>query len=118
MQIAPRRVGSHVAGEARERGDLDAMRDSDRFTGARQQHEEAPRAHAMDSQHARRRGVDAAEVVEQPAIGADFAEQIAQRGKIKTVEDGHRCRGSGLSARHSQRAPPRARQATCSIAPS
>src|SRR5258705_272807 len=86
----------------------------------RQQHEEAARPHPPDAEDAGRGGIDAVEVVQQPAVGAKFAEQLTQGGKIEVFEEGgaHWCRGSGPAARHSHPAAPRARHATWSIAPS
>ena len=118
VELAPRRVRAHLARESVERGELDAVRQRDRLALARQQHEKAARPHAVDAKHARRGGIDAVKVVQQPTVGPHVAEQLAQRGEIELVEEAHWCRGSGPAARHSHPAPPRARQSTCTIAPS
>ena len=119
VQLAPRRIGPYVAGESVEGPELDTMCDRHRRALARQQYKEAPRPHPVDAEDTGGGGIDAVEVVEQPAVGAQFAEQLAQGGKIELVEGGrHWCRGSGPAARHSHPALPRARQATCSMAPS
>ena len=52
----------------------------------RQQHEKAARPHALDAEDAGRGGIDAVEVIEQPAVGAELAEQLAQGGKIELLE--------------------------------
>ncbi len=45
VELTPRAVGSYVAGKIGERLELDAMRDRDRTSRARQQDEQAPRSH-------------------------------------------------------------------------
>ena len=159
MELGPRRVGPHLAGESLERRKLyavdelfqhhschrrhvelsclrerhphqfdefgirtndavDAVGDRDGLAGPGQQDKEPARPHAVDAEHACRRGIDAVKVVEQPAVGAKRAEQLPQRSKIEVFEETHWCRGSGPAARHSHPGPPRARQVTWSIAPS
>ena len=118
VQLAPRCVSPNLTGKSVEGRELDPMCDRDRFALARQQHEETARPHPLDAEDAGRGGIDAVEVVQQPAVSAKFAKQLAQGGKIELVEECHWCRGSGPAARHSHAGPPRARQATCSIAPS
>ena len=65
------------------------MRNRDRLALARQEYEEAPRPHPVDAEDARRGGIDAVKIVQQPAVGADLVEQILQRGKIELVEQRH-----------------------------
>ena len=89
VQLGPRRVRPNVAGESFERRELDAVRNGDRFALARQQHKEPSRPHSVDAEDARGGWIDAVKVVEQPAVGADLAEEIAQRGKIEILEQCH-----------------------------
>src|SRR5438046_1778971 len=95
------------------------MRDRDRATRARQQDEQAPRAHPGVSEDAPGDRIDLAEIVQQPAVGPERAELPCERGEVETVEERHQpCRGSGGAARHSHTSPPVARQETWGIAPS
>jgi len=50
------------------------MGDRDRRALARQQHEEAARPIPLDAEDAGRGGIDAVEVVQEPAVGTEFAE--------------------------------------------
>src|SRR5216117_311752 len=79
------------------------MRDRDRATRARQQDEQAPRAHPGVSEDAPGDRIDLAEIVQQPAVGPERAELPCERGEVETVEERHQpCRGSGGAARHSR----------------
>src|SRR2546422_7935252 len=119
VELAPRAVGPDVARKIGERLELDPMRDRDRATRTRQQDEQAPRAHPGVSEDVPGDRIDLAEIVEQPAVGAERAELPCERGEVETVEERHQpCRGSGGAARHSHTSPPVARQETWSIAPS
>ena len=69
MQFGPRGVRTDLAGETVERGELDPMRQRDRFPFPRQQDEEPARPHAVDAKDTCGGRVDAAEVVEQPGVG-------------------------------------------------
>jgi len=62
------------------------MRQRDRFAVTRQQHEEPAGPHAVDAQDARRGGVDAAKVVQQPAVGTKLAQDLFERGEIEPLE--------------------------------
>src|SRR5204863_8575670 len=93
--------------------------DRNRATRARQQDEQAPRAHPGVSEDAPGDRIDLAEIVQQPAVGPERAELPCERGEVETVEERHQpCRGSGGAARHSHTSPPVARQETRGIAPS
>jgi len=71
----------------------------------------------MDAEHARRGGIDAVKIVQQPAVGAELAEQVAQGGKIEFSSRVIGGEDRGPAARHSQPSR-RAPQSTCTIAPS
>src|SRR5436309_2814209 len=95
------------------------MCDRDRAARARQQDEQAPRSHPGVSEDAPGDRIALAEIVQQPAVGAERAELPCERGEVESVEERHQpCRGSGGAARHSHTSPPVARQETWSIAPS
>jgi hypothetical protein len=88
VQLAPRRVGPDVARESREGVLLDPMRHGDRSPGSGQQHEQAPRPHtdARVPEHTPDNGIDAAEVKQQPRVGAHLTECGRERLEIETLE--------------------------------
>src|SRR5207302_3674441 len=120
VQLAPRPVGPHLARKVGERLELDAMGHGNGAAGPGQQHEQAPRPHPGRPEDPLGDRVHFAEVVYEPAVGAERGECVRERREVEAVEQrGHQWwRGSGGAARHSHTVPPVARHETWSIAPS
>src|SRR5205814_7922568 len=81
----------------------------------------APRPHPRGAEDPLGNGVHFAEIVDQPAVGAEHSERVRERGEVEAVEQrrSHQWwRGSGGAARHSHASPPVARHETWSMAPS
>src|SRR2546426_7710408 len=92
------------------------MRDRDRATRARQQDEQAPRAHPGVAEDAPGDRIDLAEIVQQPAVGPERAELPCERGEVETVEERHQpCRGSGGAARHRSEEHTSELQSPCNL---
>ena len=102
-----------IAGEAVKGCELDAVGDGHRPPRTRQENEEAARAHPAHAQHARRYGVEAVKVVQQPAVGTEPFQRFAECREVKAVQQlgPQWWRGSGGAARHSHAAAPVARHA-------
>src|SRR5690606_15874262 len=117
LQLRVARERQHGAGESRPRLHLDAVHDRGHRTLARDPRPRAPRGEVAAGKEARRHRVEAVKVEEEPAIGAQALEYFTEHRAIDRLEGVHSY-PSAWSARHAQRASPRARHDSCTITPS
>jgi uncharacterized membrane protein YfcA len=69
------------------------VHDRDRFSGARNPGKQSPSEHALKTQHARRNGIDAAEVEQQPPVQTSIGERALNGIECRRSE--HRVRECG-----------------------